>query len=319
LLGPTSLLGVHEPADWVRREIEHALSLKRDVIPVMFDGFSFKSEEFRTAASQCPSLIRVSRMNGIEIHPEYLEAGLARLCAFLAKKPLTSVSPTSPRDVERGHTSQQQVGTSSAADDSATAAAAGSPRSGRPAYKHLFGIYQYEIFDPTGRRVRVTDAQYLQVLRRKQEKGGCGWIPRPHHLESFISHAPLSREVPGELIRCKHTEPSIKGTSYWWDTFFTPPLVRGQRFWSVDRFVIEDQFAAARCADTFHVFSPWPSFRWKVRFPPERPAKRWWVSVSYRRGYEDDAVILQSEEPTELIVADAEKLGVGVYQIHWEW
>lgn len=41
ILTPTSLDRCSQPGDWLQREIETAISEKRNIIPVFFDGFSF--------------------------------------------------------------------------------------------------------------------------------------------------------------------------------------------------------------------------------------------------------------------------------------
>src|ERR1700733_8548923 len=41
LLTPSALERSGEPADWLRREIETALDTKRNIVPVMLEGFDF--------------------------------------------------------------------------------------------------------------------------------------------------------------------------------------------------------------------------------------------------------------------------------------
>src|SRR5215831_15662934 len=41
LLTPSALERCHEPADWLRREIETALANQRNIVPVMLEGFDF--------------------------------------------------------------------------------------------------------------------------------------------------------------------------------------------------------------------------------------------------------------------------------------
>ena len=42
ILTPSALDRCYEPEDWLRREIETALSEKRNIIPLFFDNFSFR-------------------------------------------------------------------------------------------------------------------------------------------------------------------------------------------------------------------------------------------------------------------------------------
>ena len=42
ILTPTSLDRCNEPGDWLRREIETAISVKRNIVPLFFDSFSLQ-------------------------------------------------------------------------------------------------------------------------------------------------------------------------------------------------------------------------------------------------------------------------------------
>src|SRR5215475_8149643 len=41
LLTPAALMRCDDPADWLRREIETAIETKRNVVPLLLDGFTF--------------------------------------------------------------------------------------------------------------------------------------------------------------------------------------------------------------------------------------------------------------------------------------
>src|SRR5215510_13741316 len=41
ILTPSALERCADPNDWLRREIEYALEMKRNIVPLMFDRFSF--------------------------------------------------------------------------------------------------------------------------------------------------------------------------------------------------------------------------------------------------------------------------------------
>src|SRR5215207_7329645 len=43
ILTPTALDRCSQPGDWLRREIETAVDEKRNIIPLLFDGFNFGS------------------------------------------------------------------------------------------------------------------------------------------------------------------------------------------------------------------------------------------------------------------------------------
>ena len=78
LLTPSALDRCNEPNDWFRREIETALDCKRNIVPVMLEGFDFgdkKTVEYLTG-----ELERVQHLNGLRIHADYFDAGMERLC-----------------------------------------------------------------------------------------------------------------------------------------------------------------------------------------------------------------------------------------------
>ena len=45
LLTPSSLSRCREPGDWLRREIETAMSVQRNIVPLMLEGFDFDAPE----------------------------------------------------------------------------------------------------------------------------------------------------------------------------------------------------------------------------------------------------------------------------------
>jgi tetratricopeptide (TPR) repeat protein len=77
LLTPSALKRCNEPGDWLRREIEMALDLKRNIVPLMLEGFSFKS---RSIARQLTGkLALLSRYNALPVPIEYFDEAMKRL------------------------------------------------------------------------------------------------------------------------------------------------------------------------------------------------------------------------------------------------
>ena len=64
-----------DEGDWLRREIEEALRLKRNIVPVMEAGFSFGSE----AIALPESLRDLPRYNGIPLYHYYFDAAMETL------------------------------------------------------------------------------------------------------------------------------------------------------------------------------------------------------------------------------------------------
>jgi hypothetical protein len=65
LLTPTALERCSDPKDWMRREIEVALDSKRNIVPLMFDGFDFGTSA--TAGQLTGKLAALKEYNGISI------------------------------------------------------------------------------------------------------------------------------------------------------------------------------------------------------------------------------------------------------------
>lgn len=78
ILAPETLLRCTDETDWVRREIEMALALKKNIIPVIVEGFDFAAE---SAGIACLELL--ARQNAVNLQHEYLQAGIERVAAFM--------------------------------------------------------------------------------------------------------------------------------------------------------------------------------------------------------------------------------------------
>jgi hypothetical protein len=52
LLTPSALEHCGDPKDWLRREIEAAMESRRNVVPVMLDGFDFEAPSKREPADR---------------------------------------------------------------------------------------------------------------------------------------------------------------------------------------------------------------------------------------------------------------------------
>lgn len=63
-------------SDWLRLEIEHAIKNKKNIIPIMVDGFEFPSE-------LPPTMQMLPFFNGVQISREYFEASMVKLISML--------------------------------------------------------------------------------------------------------------------------------------------------------------------------------------------------------------------------------------------
>lgn len=78
ILTPTALDRCNNPGDWLRREIETAISEKRNIIPLFFDGFNFETPSI--SKNLKGKLATIKKYSGLEIPPGYFDAAMERLC-----------------------------------------------------------------------------------------------------------------------------------------------------------------------------------------------------------------------------------------------
>jgi TIR domain len=93
LLTPRSLDRCNEPNDWLAREIQHAIKLQRNVVPLIFPPFSFEKKVLPAAIASLPMY------NALHIHNQYFEEGMTKLCDRFLKQPvLGAIKPTPKAD-----------------------------------------------------------------------------------------------------------------------------------------------------------------------------------------------------------------------------
>lgn len=77
ILTPSALERCSEPGDWLRREIETAISEKRNIIPLFFGGFNFGNPEISKYLSG--KIATIKNYNGLEVPASYFDAAMERL------------------------------------------------------------------------------------------------------------------------------------------------------------------------------------------------------------------------------------------------
>lgn len=106
ILAPGSLDRTVDPNDWLRREIEHAIKLQRNIVPVIINNFSFKDVDL----SSCGDVAKISKYNGLNLYNEYFDAGMEKLRERFLKQPVyVSVTPTQAVDREKITTNEWSV------------------------------------------------------------------------------------------------------------------------------------------------------------------------------------------------------------------
>jgi tetratricopeptide (TPR) repeat protein len=95
LLTPSALERCDDPVDWLRREIETALTYQRNIVPLMLEGFDFGTPKI--ASQLTGKLAALKRYNGLSIPPEYFLEAMVKLRGRYLNVPFASVlHPASP-------------------------------------------------------------------------------------------------------------------------------------------------------------------------------------------------------------------------------
>jgi tetratricopeptide (TPR) repeat protein len=77
VLTPSALERCKEPGDWLRREIETAMDEKRNIVPLMLEGFDFGSPT--TKESLAGKLATLNTYNGLSVYSEYFFEAMEKL------------------------------------------------------------------------------------------------------------------------------------------------------------------------------------------------------------------------------------------------
>lgn len=105
ILTPTALDRANEPGDWLRREIENAISERRNIIPLFFDGFNFGVPS--VSEKLTGKLGRLKRYNGLEVPAGYFDEAMDRLCGRYLNVTLDAVLHPVSEEVQKAVKEQQ--------------------------------------------------------------------------------------------------------------------------------------------------------------------------------------------------------------------
>ena len=89
LLTPSALERCGHPGDWLRREIEAALDSKRNIVPLMLEGFDFSTPSI--ARYLTGKLALLKQYNGMTVPMEYFDAAMDKLRNKFLNAPLDAV------------------------------------------------------------------------------------------------------------------------------------------------------------------------------------------------------------------------------------
>lgn len=113
ILTPSALERCKNPNDWLRREIETAIDEKRNIVPLMLEGFDFGSTLIQEVLTGKLSVI--SSINALPVHGAYVFEALERLRTRFLNVALEDINlPTLQAEAEK-ITETQQTAASQAA------------------------------------------------------------------------------------------------------------------------------------------------------------------------------------------------------------
>jgi hypothetical protein len=96
ILNPGSLDRCNFPGDWLRKEIEFALELRRNIVPLMFDGFTFSDNKKNLSGR----LSALANYNGIEVTNDLFEQTMEKLISrFLHLNNPVEITPPPDDDL----------------------------------------------------------------------------------------------------------------------------------------------------------------------------------------------------------------------------
>ena len=113
VLTPSALERCSEPGDWLRREIETALELKRNIIPLMVENFDFGAPGIGSQLTG--RLAQLKAYNGLRVPPEYFEEAMERLRNKYLNVRLDAVLHSASHSARRAAKQQQTAAASAPA------------------------------------------------------------------------------------------------------------------------------------------------------------------------------------------------------------
>ncbi|HKY55478.1 MAG TPA: tetratricopeptide repeat protein [Anaerolineales bacterium] len=105
ILTPSALERCNEPGDWLRREIETALDEKRNIVPLLFEGFSFSSPSISQYLTG--KLSKLKNYNGLNVPSDYFNEAMERLTNRFLNIPLEGVLHPLSSYAKKGAEAQQ--------------------------------------------------------------------------------------------------------------------------------------------------------------------------------------------------------------------
>jgi tetratricopeptide (TPR) repeat protein len=113
LLTPSALERCQDPEDWLRREIVTALETRRNIVPLMLEGFDFGSPGIVNQLTD--SLAALKNYNGLRIPQDYFDEAMVRLRSRYLNAPLNSVLHPASANAQQAAVEQKAAATAAPA------------------------------------------------------------------------------------------------------------------------------------------------------------------------------------------------------------
>ena len=107
LLTPSALERCTDPADWLRREIEAALDNKRNIVPLMLEGFDFGTPSISNQLTG--KLASLRKFNAMTLSAEYFEAAMEKLRNKFLNVALETVVQPASQEASQVATDEKSV------------------------------------------------------------------------------------------------------------------------------------------------------------------------------------------------------------------
>jgi tetratricopeptide (TPR) repeat protein len=165
ILTPSALERCIDPNDMVRREIERAIEMKRNIVPLMFEAFDFRDAK----AYLVGQLAVLPQYNGLEVPPAYFDEAMARLDERFLSQPLDTLLHPTPPDQQAAVEQKLAL---------AAAAPAPTPQELKAEESFEKGVACYENGDPDGAVEHFTRAILMRddFAEAHYRRGQANWI-----------------------------------------------------------------------------------------------------------------------------------------------
>lgn len=199
LLSPGALDRCNEPGDWLRREIELAIDLQRNIVPILEEGFTFKdAEPYMTG-----KLSALPRFNAVRLFHDYFDEAMDKLRNRFLKQPVYgAITPTPTSDAAAVQRSIEQ-----AAVVPTQPAASAEEYYRRGDEKYIAGDYEGAIKDCT--QALALKPDYPEAYKRR----GAAYYRLRRYAQAIADYTEALRIDPQYIAAYNNRAAAYKSTS----------------------------------------------------------------------------------------------------------